>query len=218
MSSSILASLLPKLLLQTILLTSLVARFRRYKAVTRGKQALKHASTMLVNIGSASVPTKFVIAETEGGARSVSGAPKSVQSFRSTDETCQVGDCIKYVNVIFQASPRLDQIADSGWIEWAIVGKREADVDIPIGQTGVQTLGVIANQMYRNEVIYTGVFPVGKAQANSQSVMVKIPKTKQWLHIGDTIVVFAYFRSNLSTDVSTDRVRLVMSYIYKSYG
>ncbi len=186
--------------------------------MTLGKQMLKHAGTLLANIGNASVPTKFVICETEGGARSTTGAAKSVQGSRSTEETCQVGDIIKYINIFFQIGPRTAAIPESGWLEWCVVCKREADADIPTGQTGVFTLPVIAQNMYRNEVVFTGVIPVSNTQPNAQTVMLKIQKAKVRLNLGDTIVIFAYFRSVVSTDVQTDSNRLVMSYIYKSYG
>ncbi len=195
-----------------------MARFRRIRRQTMGKQMLKHSGTLLANIGNASVPTKFIICETEGGARTTTGAEQVIQANRTTDEVCQVGDIVKYVNIIIQCGPRTAAIPESGWLEWAVVAKREADADIPTTQTGNETIGVIAQRMYRNEVIFTGVFPMSNTQPNSQQIMLKIPKSKVRLNLGDTICIFAYFRSVVSTDMQTDSNRLVMSYIYKSYG
>lgn len=188
------------------------------RRITLGKQPLHHSGTLLDNVGSGSVPTKFVTIETEVGPRSTTGAPKSVQSFRSTDEICQIGDCIKYVNLFIQVAPRTATANDVGWLEWAYVCQRENDADIPITQVGNQTLGVIAKQMYRNECVYTGNIPIGSAQANKLDIQLKIPKPKTFLHIGDEYNLYVYYRSTNSADVQTDNIRVILSYFYTSYG
>ncbi len=192
---------------------------RRRTRLLRGKSFETHADSFLANVGSGSTVGKFIITETEVGARSTTGSPQSVQSFRSTDETCNVGDFIKYINVKIQCAPRDVTPANdrNGWIEWAIVGKREADADIPNTQIGNLTVATIAKQMYKNECIFTGSFPMGATQANQETIQVRIPKPKVMLKTGDTFVLFTYFRSSNSANVATNTMRLINSYMYKCY-
>ncbi len=184
-----------------------------------GMSSETHSGTILSNTGPGSAPAKLIIMETEAGARTLSGAAQTIQSARSTDEICNAGDLIKYLNIFIQVAPRdVAPTADrNGWLEWAMVTKREADVDIPSSQTGVSTLATIATRMYRNECVYTGFIPVGAQQANGQSISIKIPKPKQKIKIGDTFVLFTYFRGSSAADVSTDTLRLLTSYMYKCY-
>ncbi len=193
-------------------------RFRKAR-LTKNKQKLAHAHSLVVTHGPGSVPTKFILTETQGGARSLSGAGSAVQSSRDTEETCQVGDLIKYLNIFIQTSSKNAALnVNMGWLEWAVVCKREADADIPITQLGVSTLGVVANQMYRNECILTGNFPLGLDVPNSVPIIVKLPKTKQYLTLGDTYVLFVYYRTSSSTETATDSVKSVLSTIFNSYG
>ncbi len=164
------------------------------------------------------MPGKYVIAETEGGARSLSGAATQIQGNRTTDERCNVGDLIKYVNIQIEVAGRvIDDANQNSWLEWAFVCKREADADIPITQVGTQTLGDIATNMYRNECIYTGMIPIGINQGNGQNLMIKLPKTKQYLRLGDTFVIFTYIRSSNSVAASTTSHRLIQSFNFKCY-
>lgn len=178
-----------------------------------------HAGTIIANIGSGSTVGKLIMVETEVGARTTTGGAQSTKSFSSTDETCNIGDLIKYINVNMQIAPRVSGGTDAnGWLEFAVVAKREADADVPNTQIGNLTLGNIAKNMYRNECIWTGFIPCGDSMPNGVQLHIKVPKAKQYLKIGDTIVLFYYWRSNLSTSVLTDSNRFIGSYMYKAYS
>ncbi len=179
---------------------------------------VKHSGTLVANIGPDGPPLKMIIVKTSGGPRSVDGGHQTIQSLASTDEDCRTGDIIKYVNVHLQASPKGDNDNRNGWIEYAIVCKREADADIPSTKIGTQTIGDIATAMYRNECIWTGFFPMGKQQANGAELHLKIPKNKSFLHLGDEIVIFTQFRSGDSAATGSLSHRLVRSFNFKAYS
>ena len=65
------------------------------KRQTAQKMGVKHAGTLLANIGSGSAPTEFIVIETEGGLRSETS--QTIKSSSSTDEVCNVGDLITIV-------------------------------------------------------------------------------------------------------------------------
>ncbi len=185
-----------------------------------GKQGMQHAGTVVGNVGNASVPEEQVILKTEAGPRNITGANQDVTAERDTGNKCNVGDICKYVNLFLQASPRADVNTDeerTGWIEWAFVCVKESETNVPTTTTGVQTLGVICTNMFRNECIYTGAMPVGNAQPNYLAISLKIPKTKSTIRIGDEWRFVTLFRSASSTSGSTTAVRLVKSFIYKGY-
>lgn len=193
--------------------------FRKRKPrLTRGKLGVKHSGTLIDNIGTTSVPTEFEIIRTDTGARTIDGFPQTIQNEAATDEICRVGDLIRYVNIHIQAAARDTVAADNGWLEYAIVTKREGDVSIPITRTGTQTLGDIATQMYRNECIWTGFFPIGRRMPNGAELRIKLPSTKMQLHIGDQVILYVYFRSQLSTSMESDNIRVILSYNYKAYS
>ncbi len=186
-----------------------------------GKVGIKKTDTNLVNSGSGSVPAKFVILETQGGARSVTGATQTIKSSADTGETCNVGDIVKYINLFLEVSPRLAEAQNDdkvGWLEWALVMVKESETDVPITSVGVQTLGSICSQMFRNECIYTGAIPVGQNVPNYMEAHIKVPKAKQAIRLGDEWRFIHYFRSQLSTSTSTTGVRVVKSFAYKVYS
>ncbi len=172
------------------------------------------------NTGAASIPEKFIILKTSGGPRSTTGAPQTIQSSSSTDDDCRTGDTVKYTNLHLQCGPRNAELQDerTGWLEWALVLVRENETEVPITRVGVQTLGDICTNMYRGECIYSGNFPVGGVQPSMSEVKIKIPLKKQKIKLGDEWRLITYFRSVLSTAVSTQGVRLVRSYNHIVYS
>ncbi len=194
-----------------------VPRFRR-KSTVRTKMGIAHAGTLLSNIGAGSVPTEFEVLETEAGTRSLTGAAQTITDSRTTGEVVNIGDVVKYINLFIQIASRSDaDLARQGWLEWAFVCVKESETSLPITNIGLDTLGVCANRMYRNECIYTGNIPVGLAVPNSLDIKIKIPKSKQTIRFGDEWRFYCYYRSNDSADVSTVDMRLVQSFMYKAY-
>ncbi len=193
---------------------------RRYNRVTAGKIGIPHAGTVISSIGGATAPAEQVILKTEAGARNVTGANQDITAERDTGNKVNVGDCIKYVNLFIQVSPRPIQDTDqdkTGWLEWAFVCVKESETNVPNTTVGVQTLGVIATNMFRNECIFTGCVPIGTTQANYLPIQIKIPKTKQFIRIGDEWRFITVFRDVVATSTSTSAVRLVKSFMYKGY-
>ncbi len=193
-------------------------RRRFIKRLTKGKTGTKHAGTLLANIGSGTVViTKQVIIETAAGARTE--AVQEIQDNAFTDETCRTGDCIKFVNIHIQAATRQPTISTSiGWLEYAVCWKREGETDLTNGSVGTLTLGTIATNRYRNDCIWTGFIPIFMNGAHGAELQLKMPKAKQFLKVGEELVLFVYFRSQLSTATETDNTRVVLSYNYKAYS
>lgn len=193
---------------------------RRFvKRQTKGKGTQRHAGTLVIaSHGPGSTPDSFRIVETEGGNRTVDGSAQTFSASRSTDETCNVGDLIKFLNIFIQTGPRLDsnQIGQ-GWLEWVVKVGKGSDTLIPITNMGTETLGVVANRMFPGQCLMSGNFPVGRDQPNSVAISLKVPKKAQYLVMGDQIDVWIYFRTSNSTEMGTNNVRSWISYIYKAY-
>ncbi len=188
--------------------------------MTTGRSSIQHAGTIVENTGGAKVPTSTVILKTEAGPRNVTGANQDITAERDTGNKCNVGDMIKYVNLFLQAGSRANETDDdgSGWLEWAFVCVKETETVTPITTLGVQTLGVVCTNMYRNECIFTGAMPVGSAQPNFLPISLKIPKSKWTLRVGDEWRFITYFRDLKATSTSATAVRVVKSFIYKGYA
>jgi len=190
-------------------------------SIAKYKQAIAHADTKIFNNGAGGIPDQFEILETEAGSRTVTGVTINITSSRSTGEVVNTGDVVKYVNLFLEVSPR-GNVGDAqdrtGWMEWAFVCVKESETDVPITQMGVQTLGVVCNNMFRNECIFSGAMPIGTTQPNYMEMKIKIPRFKQRIHIGDEWRFITSFRSNSSTSVSTTALRVVKSFMYKAYS
>lgn len=193
---------------------------RRRSLLTRLKVPIQHAGTFIGNQGGATAPHSMTIVETETGARTTTGTAQSTKSFASTDETCNIGDTIKYVNLFLQAASREVETGDdrNGWLEWALVCVKESETAVPITQLGTLTLGQVCTNMFRNECIFTGAMPIGLTQGNYLPIKIKIPRSKQKLRIGDQWRFITYFRDVKATSTSTSAIRVIKSYMYKSYS
>ncbi len=192
---------------------------RHRKKLTRGKQAIQHAGTLVDNTGGASVPAEQVILKTSAGARNVTGANQDYGQNRDTGNLVNVGDLVKYVNLFLQVGSRQGQAIDdaNGWMEWALVCVKETETNVPITTLGVQTLGVVCTNMFRNECIFTGSLPVSLEVPNKINIALKIPKTKQFIRIGDEWRFITYMRDLKATSASTGAVRIIKSFMYKGY-
>ncbi len=193
-----------------------VARFRR-KALTRGKSSTKKADSFIDTTGPASPPEIFEVLVTEGGARTVDGLEQTITANRTTGETVNIGDIVKYVNLMITVAPRLDNVQSIGTLEWAFVCHREIDPDPPITNVGTEMLGVICTRMYKEDCVYTGCMPVGMKQTACQAIQLKIPPKHCKIVQGDQWHLYMYFRTASSTETGTTNVKLVCSFNYKSY-
>ncbi len=191
--------------------------FKKFRPkLTRGKTGTKHAGTLLANIGPGSVPTKLIIIESEAGARVEAVFALQDQAF--SDETCRSGDLIKFINIHIGGAARTAVTDEIGWVEWAVVWKREGESDLANTQLGTLTLGTVATNRYRNDCLFTGTVPLNRNSASFQEVSLKMPRSKQFLKVGEECVLFVAYRSSNSADVTTDDVRVVLSYNYKAYS
>lgn len=182
-----------------------------------GKTGVKHAGTLVANIGAASVPTKYVVIETDAGAREEGS--QVIQGNATTDEVCRTGDLIKFVNLHIQIAGRDSTDEESmGWLEYAAVWKREAEADITTTELGTLTLGTVATNLYRNDCIWTGFVPVGLNQPNGVNLALKMPKSKCYLKLGEEFILFLAYRSQFASGVSTISQRLIVSHNYKAYS
>ncbi len=212
--------MLPKRLLQTIYRINLVARRTRIRLAAT-KTAIQHAGSKLINSGGGDAPELFPIMDTDVGARTLTGSTQTIQDAASTERVCRIGDIIKYVNLFIQVAPRSTATTPAesqGWLEWAFLMIKESDTAVPVTNMGTQTLGQVCTNMYRNECIYTGNVPVGLNQPNSTSIVIKVPKFKQKIRIGDVWRFVSWFRSWDSTNDDLNNVRVIKSFLYKSYS
>ncbi len=191
-------------------------RRMRTKRLTRGKLGIKHADSFLNNVGSGSIPTAFTLVEVDAGSRSE--AHQSIKGSADTDNTCMVGDLIKFLNIHIQIAPNDQTSNDVGWIEYAVVWQQEDATKIGIAQMGVQTLGETATNFYRNDCLWTGNAPCSKSTATSVELVIKTPRQHQYLKIGDSYILYCYYRSHSSTDIQTDNMRLIQSVNFKAYS
>ncbi len=195
-------------------------RFRkRFNPKIRANVALQHSATNIANIGGASAPGTMVVLDTEAGSRTLTGTAQQIQVGQRTDQECNVGAVVKYINLFIEVINRNGVGADGrGILEWAFVCVKQSETAVPITNIGVQTLGDICTKMFRNECIYTGAFPIGLEQPNYLPIKIKIPNFKTNLRIGDEWRFITHFRDGNSTSTQTAAVRIVKSFMYKSYG
>ncbi len=196
--------------------------FRRKSLMQKVRTGYKHSDTLVHTIGSASAPSLHNIMDTASGPRSVDGAHQDFAIESLTDETCQVGGIVKYINLILQCCVRPNETSGAannnvGWIEWAVVMVKETETQAPITQLGTQTLGDICTAMYRNECIYTGAIPCGDTLPTVQNIALKVPRSKQRIRIGDEWRLYLYYRDVSSTAMGTDTARVISSVNFKEY-
>ncbi len=191
--------------------------FRKVRRTLRGKSYEKHSDTLIATIGPGTVAaTALLVRDTEQGARDATGATDTIQLGRGNNEECNQGDVCKYVNLSIQAGPREHNV-EMGWIEWAFCLMK--NVELPPANTlsGTNTLGDICTKYLRNNCIYTGSIPVGKAQPVTQVIQLKIPRTRQRLVTGDEWFLFVRARTVDVTETATDSYRVILSFNYKNY-
>lgn len=193
---------------------------RRIRRVTMGKDGIKKAGTLIASpIGPASPITDFTIAETPN-ARTSGGATQAIRGGQDTNEMCNVGDIIKYVNLRIQTGAR-DSVEPedetSGWLEWAVVKYKENFFAPSSSQLGVETLGTVCTRAFRGDCLLTGAIPVGGDQPSIADIVIKIPKIWCKMQIGSTLHLFCHFRSVNAASTAVDLNTSVLSFNYKNY-
>ncbi len=183
---------------------------------------VKHGSTLFDNTGpGVGSFYKHLIYSVTGGTRPTDGSPKVLESQVITDETCQVTDIVKYVNICIQCSPRgadsTNLKDDCAWLEWAIYWNREADITLTVTNIGTDSLGVLSGRCFRENAIMSGCFPIGARQPMSSDLHIKIPDRMCKLKLGDKLFIMCYVRGSSSTDTRTDSHRLLVSSQFKAY-
>jgi len=195
----------------------------RHFRATRGLTPVKHSSSLVDNTGPG-VATFFVhvVYQTDVGARTVSGGIQTIQDSATTENTVNIGNVIKYVNICLECSPRgvepTNVLDNAGWLEWAVYWQRERLVDPTVANIGVTTAGVVASHSFRENCLMSGCFPIGTRQAMSQDIKIKVPRRCCKVKMGDTLKVLCYVRTSLSTDTRTDSHRLIASSHFKAYS
>jgi len=195
----------------------------RIRRVTLGKDAIQKSITQVKNIGQGTATiNEFKIVQTDVGARSTLGNEVNIIKEQTTGNTGNVGNIIKYVNVCIEVASRsitggVATPEDNGWLEYAVVKQKEGDVLPAVTNFGTQTLGVICNQVFRGDCIWSGCIPIGSQQPIVLDMKIKIPKIFQKLQRGSKLSMYYYYRSVSSADVRTDSHRIIVSTIYKLY-
>ncbi len=188
-----------------------------------GKVPIKHAGTLVDNTGAGTGSFFAMQAlNVEAGLRTTSGGVQTTKDNANTEELCNIGDIVKYINFCIQACPRganpTNDNDNCAWLEWAVVYQEERNIAPTVANIGVLTLGAICSHFYRENCLMTGCFPIGTKQAMSTDLHIKVPQ--KWIRakIGWVCTLFCYIRTSDSTDVRTDSHRLVASYHYKCYS
>ncbi len=196
---------------------------RRIRRVTMGKVPIKHAGATVGNTGQG-VGSFFTLQAiiTETGARTTAGGVQVTKDNANTEDICNIGDIIKYVNFTVECSPRgaspTNDNDNAGWLEWAVVYQKERNINPTVANIGVTTLGVICSHFYRENCFMTGCFPLGTKQAMCQDIRIKIPKDWCKIKIGYVLNLLCFVRTSSSTDTRTDSHRLITSFHYKCYS
>ena len=188
-----------------------------------GKDPIKHADTLVSNVGNATVPQPFLVIDVQG--RNIDGGLQAFRNFVDNKNLCVAGDVVKYVNFCIEAVARElpmendDASQNNAWLEWALVMTKEAtQTVIPNTNTGTRTLGDIAIAMFRGDCLITGCIPVGAYQPIVQDLKIKLPNNKVKMQVGTNLTLWTKLRTISAADVRTDSHRLVLSTIYKSYS
>lgn len=184
------------------------------------RTGVKHSDTGITIHGSGSAPSELVLMNTDVGARTTTGGTQNIQDTATTDNTVTVGSIIKYVNLILcTASRPVETTTDNsiGWLEYAIVCVKETETSMPITLVGTNTLMDLAQKMYRNECIWTGAMPVSNTVPNQNNLVIKIPKHKQKITVGDEWRLYFYYRDTLATEAGTITHKTVNTVMFKSY-
>ncbi len=192
---------------------------RRRSLLLATAVGVQKSGTLLANVGPANVHSHVVL--TTANARTTTGAAQFIQDSITTDNECNAGATVKYINLFIQTAPRQSISTEEqrvGWLEYAFVLVKESDTVVPTTQLGVSTLGDVCTKMFRNECIWTGNIPIGETQSNSLALKIKILKFKQKIRIGDEWRFICHFRSSLSTSTQTATNRLLTSFLYKVYN
>ena len=112
-----------------------------------GKEAIKKTRTLVANMGQGTAPNGMLLIDVP--ARTTTGSTVTIRDDQNTGNSANVGDVCKYVHLIIQAGNRDANVeaGDTGWIEWAVTFQKEILTTIPTTNTGVVTLGNIAQSM-----------------------------------------------------------------------
>ncbi len=195
---------------------------RRIRRQTVGLTAVKHSQTLVSVIGNGSLVTQNGFLFTNVGDRSLDGTAKTIQEEADTASRVQVGSVVKNVRIELQAAitpaGNNGNTSTQGWLEWAVVWRNEVNIPIPATNLGVQTLGDIAQQMFRGDCLLTGSFPLSVNLPNVQTILLKLPKKAVKWNLGDTLVLYLSFRDADTTDLQTDTVKVIQSEFFKAYN
>ncbi len=193
------------------------------RRITAGKNPVKHASTLTANLGPGDGSFfSHLIYDTTVGARLGAGGVQTIKDTANTEENCNVGDIIKYINICLECCPRgvipTNELDNCGWLEWAVVWQRESDNLPSVANIGVLTLGALCSHRYRENCFLTGCFPIGTKQAMSQDIKIKLPDRCCKIKMGDTLRCICFVRTSNSADMRTDSHRLIASSHFKVYN
>ncbi len=182
---------------------------------------VQHSDSLVSTMGAGSVPATMVVVDTEAGARSVTGGASTIKAGAGTNEECNIGDTIKYINLFIEVGARFEATqtdAGRGWLEWAMVMVKASETVVPITNLGTLTLATVCRNMFRNECILTGAIPVGPTQPVVAEIKIKVPRNKQKLRFGDQWRFITSFRDMVVTSASTTSMRLMKSMIFNCYS
>ncbi len=139
-----------------------------------------------------------------------------------TQDAVGANAIIKYLNVRSQVVVRADTGGTQpGWFEYAVIRLEEQE-STPVLNTafttasGLQTIGDIAVNLYRDKCIWNGAMPTSKEVPNQMDLKIKIPPQFCKCKRGSYFQLISMFRSSNSADV-TSSLRHIYSHQYKVY-
>lgn len=165
----------------------------------------------------------MTLVRTNVGDRISSGTITVLKDEMNSGNKCMVGDIVKYINICVQVAPRwvtggAPVADDNGWLEFGIVKIKEGHVAPSTTNLGTKTLGDILTTDYRGDCIHTGCLPIGAQQGTSIDLKIKLPKVWCKLQWGSKLLLYFHYRSSGATDVRSDSMRVITSFLFKSYN
>ncbi len=192
---------------------------RHRRRQTQGMAPRKMSKTILENKIAGTVTTIDVMAPTTNTGSTGTG---DVFENADTQDAVSANAIIKYLNIRFEVCVRKDTGGTQpGWFEYAVIRLEEQESTPVINSAftannGTQTIGDIANNLYREKCIWNGACPVSLEVPNQVDLHIKVPQQYCKCKRGAYFQVVTLFRSSNSADVSSS-LRLIYSHQYKVY-
>jgi len=192
---------------------------RHRRRQTQGMAPRKMSKTILQNLVTGTPQKIDIVAPTQNTGATGTG---DVFENADTQDAVSANAIIKYINVRLQVVTRKDTGGfQPGWVEYAIFRLEEQESSPVINTaftsaSGTQTIGDIANNLYREKCIWNGAIPSSLEIAQVLDIKIKVPQQYCKCKRGAYFQLVWMYRSSNSVDVVSE-VRGIYSHQFKVY-